>query len=285
MAHEGSATGEHHHTHDHDGLGPHSHPLPPHPNSHNNTHDATHNSIKTRRIQLETNILQKNDQIAAKNRHFFEAHGIQVFNLMSSPGSGKTLLLEKTLQKIAGEARPLNYGAPDPFYQMGFITGDQEGDFDAKRIQKAGGKVLQLNTKSSCHLNSEMIHHEIGHFIQDHLSVLFIENVGNLVCPAAFDLGESFRVALISTTEGEDKPSKYPLLFHEADLVVITKIDLMPHLDWDMDQCIRSIRRLNASAPILPLSSKTMQGFDGWIAALKKLIGNSKSQNHAHLSH
>jgi hydrogenase nickel incorporation protein HypB len=210
-----------------------------------------------RKISLEHLVLSKNNDLASKNRKWFEAHKIKVINLISSPGSGKTLLLEKTVEKLNGELK------------MSILVGDQEKDFDALRLKAQGAQVKQLNTLSSCHLDSLMISKELGAFVSSDLDLLIIENVGNLVCPAAFDLGESFKVALLSTAEGEEKPSKYPLLFHEAALIVITKMDLKPHLDWDQALCEQHIRKINAKAPIIYLSSKTGEGMDLWIQFLK----------------
>jgi hydrogenase nickel incorporation protein HypB len=210
-----------------------------------------------RKFTLEQSVLAKNDKIAAENRLWFKQHGIQVLNLISSPGSGKTLLLEKTVKRLNGELK------------MVILNGDQEHDFDAARLKSAGAQVLQLNTKSSCHLDAGMISKELGRFVRPEPQLLVIENVGNLVCPAAFDLGETLKVALLSCTEGEDKPSKYPLAFHEAGLIVLTKMDLVPHLDWNRGLCEEHIRRVNTSAPIVPLSARTGEGLDPWIDFLR----------------
>jgi hydrogenase nickel incorporation protein HypB len=153
--------------------------------------------------------------------------------------------------------------------KLTILNGDQEHDFDAARLKSAGADVLQLNTMSSCHLDASMISRELGLFVSPEPQLLVIENVGNLVCPAAFDLGETMKVALLSITEGEDKPSKYPLLFHEAGLIVLTKMDLLPHLDWDLELCKEHIRRVNASAPIICLSAKTGDGLESWIQFLR----------------
>jgi hydrogenase nickel incorporation protein HypB len=210
-----------------------------------------------RRISLEHAVLAKNNEVASENRKWFENHKIKVINLISSPGSGKTLLLEKTVENLKNDLK------------MSILVGDQEKDFDAMRLKAKGAKVKQLNTLSSCHLDSAMISKELDTFVTPDLDLLIIENVGNLVCPAAFDLGESFKVALLSTPEGEEKPSKYPLLFHEAALIVITKIDLKPHLDWNQELCEEHIRKVNAKAPIIYLSSKTGEGMDHWVQFLK----------------
>jgi len=176
-----------------------------------------------------------------------------VLNLISAPGSGKTLLLEKTVARVGRKLGVV------------ILTGDQEHEFDAQRLKAAGAEVRQLNTGSSCHLDASMIERELGAYVRPAPQLLIIENVGNLVCPAAFDLGETTKVALLSSTEGEDKPSKYPLLFREAGLVVLTKMDLVPHLDWDAALCERHIRRVNSSVPILRLSARTGEGLEPWL--------------------
>lgn len=213
-----------------------------------------------RRIKLEESVLAKNDRIAAENRLWFTQHHMQVLNLISSPGSGKTMLLEKTAQALTAQGQ---HG------KMAIITGDQEQDFDARRLRQAGAEVLQLNTQSSCHLDADMIRKQLDHFVQPEHRLLIIENVGNLVCPAAFDLGENNKVALLSCTEGEDKPAKYPLLFREASLIVLTKMDLVPHLDWSYALCEKHIRSVNAHAPILQLSARTGGGMQGWLEYLR----------------
>jgi hydrogenase nickel incorporation protein HypB len=256
------------HFHGHGDLGHgHSHS---HSHGHEHTHDHHHGHgpghqtgqprliERPRRIELGLSVLAKNDRIAAQNRSWFAEHRIRVLNLISAPGSGKTLLLEKTAKLLGANAG------------MAILTGDQEMDFDARRLEAAGAEVKQINTPSSCHLDAAMIGKQLGSFVRpDRHRLLVIENVGNLVCPAAFDLGEAEKVAVLSTTEGEDKPSKYPLLFREASLVVLTKIELVPHLDWDLDVCLRHIREVNASVPVLMVSAKTGQGMEAWIGFLK----------------
>jgi hydrogenase nickel incorporation protein HypB len=226
--------------------------------THTHGHEAQYQPVKRpRKLSLEQSILAKNDRFASSNRQWFTTYGITVFNLISSPGSGKTLLLEKTIEKLSGVLK------------ITILTGDQEHSFDAERLKTAGAEVRQLNTGSSCHLDASMIQNELGHFVKPEPQLLIIENVGNLVCPAAFDLGETLKVAFLSCTEGEDKPSKYPLLFHEASLIVLTKMDLEPHLDWSLKLCEEHIRRVNATAPILRLSSKNGVGLDSWLDFLR----------------
>lgn len=213
----------------------------------------------TKHLNLEEAVLAKNDSIAQKNRQWFHDNNIQVLNLISSPGTGKTLLLEKTvdlLKKMNSKGQP---------FKISILTGDQEKDFDAQRLKNKGADVQQINTLHSCHLDASMIQKELNKFVQPDIDLLIIENVGNLVCPAAFDLGETKKIALLSTTEGEDKPSKYPLLFHEASLILLTKIDLMPYLDWNLEKCIEHLRKVNSKAPILQVSAKTGEGLSSWI--------------------
>jgi hydrogenase nickel incorporation protein HypB len=205
------------------------------------------------KLDLHANLQAGNEDQAQKNRLWFYHHGINVFNLISSPGSGKTLLLEKTLLKLKEQIR------------LAVIVGDQWTQNDAERIQKTAVPVKQINTHSVCHLDAVMIANQLNHFVHDlEPKILFIENVGNLVCPAAFDLGETAKVALISTTEGEDKPQKYPLLFRDASVILITKIDLLPYLDWDLNLAFENIKRLNSRAPIFCLSAKTGEGLSKW---------------------
>lgn len=225
---------------------------------------------KPRRIRLEESVLAKNDRIAATNRRWFEKHRVRVLNLISSPGSGKTLLLERTIARLGADAG------------IAILTGDQERDYDALRLKAAGAEVLQLNTASSCHLDAAMIQGELGQFVRPEHRLLVIENVGNLVCPAAFDLGELAKVALLSCTEGEEKPSKYPLLFHEASLIVLTKMDLAPYLDWSPELCEEHIRKVNPRAPILRLSARTGEGLEAWLDFIR--AGNVELPEATHAS-
>lgn len=213
-----------------------------------------------KKISLEKNVLAKNDQFAESNRAWFKEHNIKTINMMSSPGAGKTFLLEKTLEIFPA------------IKKVTIITGDQEESYDADRLKDKGATVKQLNTYSSCHLDAQMISKELGESVKPDTNLLIIENVGNLVCPAAFDLGENIKVALLSTTEGEDKPSKYPVLFHTASIIIITKVDLIPHLDWSLEKCLSHIRKVNGNAPVLLLSAKTGEGMNEWINALNNLL-------------
>ncbi len=209
-----------------------------------------------RRISVEQDILSKNNRLARDNRDFFRAHGILVLNLLSSPGSGKTTLLERTIGAL-GDRLPL-----------AVIEGDQETSRDADRIRRMGVPAVQINTGAGCHLDAHQVAHAVGELSLLPGMVLVIENVGNLVCPALFDLGETVRVVLFSVTEGEDKPLKYPRIFRDADLTLLTKADLLPHLDFEWDMAINALRSVNPRGEILSLSSRTGEGMEGWLSWL-----------------
>lgn len=195
-------------------------------------------------------ILAKNDKLAERNRGWFAGRGVTAVNLMSSPGSGKTTLLERTLRETQ---RP-----------VAVLEGDQETPFDAERIRATGAPVVQINTGKGCHLEASMIWHGLEALKPAADSLLFIENVGNLVCPALFDLGETAKVVVFSVTEGEDKPLKYPHMFRVADLVLINKVDLIPHLDFDEARALDAVRQVNPKARILKVSAKSGEGMDAW---------------------
>lgn len=248
------AHGEHHHTHEHNHEHHHEHP-------HNHDgHHHEHPHPETMHVDLELNILSENDRIAESNRALLKGRGIVTINLISSPGSGKTALLEKTLDMLKNEV------------PCAVIVGDQRSDEDAKRLRGRGAPVTQIETGDSCHLNAGQIERELEKTLQPETKMLFIENVGNLVCPAAFDLGEDFKVALLSAPEGEDKPLKYPSLFNTAKAVIITKTDLCPYLEWDIEKCRQYIRDVNPGVLIFELSSRTKNGMNLWISYLKTLL-------------
>ena len=210
--------------------------------------------------------LQKNNEYANANRCLFASKGILALNLVSSPGSGKTSLLTRTLQDIKGEV------------SLAVIEGDQETSQDADRIRATGVTAIQINTGKGCHLDAHQIGHAIERLSLQDASVLMIENVGNLVCPAAFDLGEAHKVAILSVTEGEDKPIKYPDMFHAADLLLLNKIDLLPYLDFDVDKCIEYARRVKPGIQVLKVSATTGEGMSDWyqwirLALQTRLIG------------
>jgi hydrogenase nickel incorporation protein HypB len=238
------------HKHDHDNGNHHDHDhLHDHGHGHSHDHGAS-GSSKT--ITVETDILAKNNRLARENRNLFFRKGVFVLNLVSSPGSGKTTILERTLRDLTGRLR------------FAVIEGDQQTDNDAVRIAATGVPVKQVNTGSGCHLDAHMIMHTVDSFDLDNLDLLLIENVGNLVCPAEFDLGEHHKVVVLSVTEGEDKPLKYPAMFHNADVMLLNKIDLLPHVDFDADKCREMARRVNPDILIFDVSSKTGEGMDAW---------------------
>ena len=208
-------------------------------------------------IQVEQNLLAKNNQFAAANRDYFFKYKINALNLMSSPGSGKTTLLARTIAELKHQI------------DMAVIVGDQQTDFDAEKIKSAGATAIQVNTGNRCHLDAHMIGHAVDDLSPKEQSVLFIENVGNLVCPALFDLGEARRVVLLSVTEGDNKPLKYPDMFRQADVMILTKIDLLPYVEFDTDKCIEYVRRIHPSIRVLSLSATTGAGLTPWYEWLK----------------
>ncbi len=197
-------------------------------------------------------MLAKNDELARRNRAWLAERRVTALNLMSSPGSGKTTLLERTI-------------AATP-HDVCVVEGDQETLFDAERIRRAGARVVQVNTGAGCHLDAAMVARALDQLDPAPGSVLFIENVGNLVCPSMFDLGEHRKVVVISVTEGDDKPLKYPHMFAAADLVVVNKTDLLPYVDFDVERLARDARLVNPGVTVLPLSAKTGEGLDRWLA-------------------
>lgn len=204
-------------------------------------------------VRVERDILGKNDAIAARNRAHFARHGWLVLNLLSSPGSGKTTLLVKTLEAL---------GASVP---TAVIEGDQETTADADRIRATGVPALQINTGKGCHLDAGMVADATATLHPPHGATVFIENVGNLVCPAGFDLGEALRVVVASVTEGEDKPLKYPQMFAKADLVLVNKVDLLPHLDVDVEALVDNARKVNPGVAVIRLSARTGAGMEAWL--------------------
>jgi hydrogenase nickel incorporation protein HypB len=212
-------------------------------------HDHAHGP---QTITLEQKVLAKNDALADHNRAHLAELEILAVNLMSSPGAGKTTLLERTIRDI-GRSRP-----------VAVIEGDQETLLDADRIRRTGCAVVQVNTGAGCHLDASMMHDALGKLEPEHGSLLFVENVGNLVCPALFDLGESGKVVIISVTEGTDKPLKYPYMFAVADLVVVNKVDLLPYVDFDLEACRRHVAAVNRGTPVVALSATRGDNLDEW---------------------
>ena len=256
----------HHHTH-HDGEHTHSHEHHHHEHDHagiesegDNIHfgkGPAHAHVaglsQSRMVQIEQDILGKNNQYAAQNRARFAQQSMFVLNLVSSPGSGKTTLLTETINHIKSR------------YTVGVIEGDQQTANDADRIRETGVQAVQINTGKGCHLDAHMVGHAMENFSDLTGGVLFIENVGNLVCPASFDLGEAAKVSILSVTEGEDKPLKYPDMFHASELMILNKTDLLPYLDFDVERCIEYAKRVNPDIKIIQLSAKSGEGMDQWI--------------------
>jgi hydrogenase nickel incorporation protein HypB len=209
-------------------------------------HDHPHTVV------LEERVLGRNDDLAARNRAELAARGIVAVNLMSSPGSGKTTLLERTVRELA------------PGRPVCVVEGDQETSLDAERIRATGVPVVQINTGSGCHLDAAMVRRGIEVLAPPPAALLFVENVGNLVCPALFDLGESARVVVMSVTEGDDKPLKYPHMFRTADLVLVNKADLLPYVDFDPERCAQHIRALRPEAEVRLVSATRGTGLTGW---------------------
>lgn len=239
-----------HHNHHHD-----------HAHTHDHSHEHDHRVVDhaERVVKVQQNVLAHNNHIAQHNREALETQNVTAINLISSPGSGKTLLLEKTLEALSGKIK------------CAVITGDQQTDNDARRLADKGAKIFQIETKTSCHLNAEQVAAALPEVLEDDTQILFIENVGNMVCPTAFELGEHFKIALLSTPEGEDKPEKYPVLFATAKLALLTKMDLAKPLGWDLKACQRSIQSVHPGMMTLKLSAKTGDGMEAWLDYLASL--------------
>lgn len=259
---EDKAHGHHHHHHDHG----HHHHGDDHGHHHHHGEDGSLDygageaggsvpgMSPGRMIQLEQDILAKNNAYAAENRGFFTDHGILALNLVSSPGSGKTSLLVRTIEMLGDRLKSY------------VVEGDQQTANDAERIRATGVPAIQINTGKGCHLDGHMVGHAVEHLAPTDGSVVFIENVGNLVCPAAFDLGEAHKVAILSVTEGEDKPIKYPDMFAASDLVLLNKTDLLPYLDFDVEEAIANARKVNPAIKVLKVSARTGEGMEAWLA-------------------
>jgi hydrogenase nickel incorporation protein HypB len=247
------------HERQHSLLHNHSH-THTHPHRPTHTHEHGHGTAtgESRIVKLERDILEKNNEFARANRAWFAANRIQVLNLVSSPGSGKTTLLVKTIEALRG-LRP-----------VAVIEGDQETALDAQRIRETGAPAIQINTGKGCHLDAHMVGHALEKLPIAPGSLLLVENVGNLVCPAAFDLGESHKVAVLSVTEGEDKPLKYPDMFRAASLVLLNKCDLLPHLEFDVDAAIAHAKRVNPSLDVICVSARTGEGMAEWLAWIER---------------
>jgi hydrogenase nickel incorporation protein HypB len=213
---------------------------------------------QARMVRIERDILDRNDGIARRNRAGLAQRGIFALNLVSSPGSGKTTLLVRTIERLSGRI------------PVAVIEGDQQTTFDADRIRATGAPAIQINTGKGCHLDAAMVETAIARLAPADGSVLMIENVGNLVCPAGFDLGEAHKVVVLSVTEGEDKPLKYPDMFHAATLMLLNKVDLLPHLSFDVARCLANARRVNPAIEIVEVSATSGAGMDAWLAWIER---------------
>lgn len=263
--------GEHHHAHSdahdhhaHDQLhGPgHEHHQHQHQDDHQHEHahhtDVHRTDQTSRTLRLEQEVLAKNNRLAERNRGWLTGRGIVACNLMSSPGAGKTTLLERTIRDLGGE------------FTLSVIEGDQETVHDAERIRAAGCRVVQINTGSGCHLDAEMLAQGLQTLAPPLGSLLMIENVGNLVCPALFDLGEHAKVVIMSVTEGEDKPLKYPHMFRAGQVMVLNKVDLLPYVQFDTDRCIAYACQVNPRLRVFQVSATRGDGLDAWYAWLRE---------------
>ena len=219
-------------------------------------------------VDVHERILAGNDRTAAHNREHFEEHGVLAVNLMGSPGSGKTAVLEATGRALSGKAR------------LGAVSADLATDNDARRLRAAGVPSLSITTGTACHLDAEMLHRALHDFPWRELDVCFIENVGNLVCPAVYDLGQAANVVCLSVTEGEDKPLKYPVMFQKADLVLVTKVDLVPHLEVKLEALDDALARVMPRPRAIRLSARTGAGMDGWLAWLDERLMQRSSRPH-----
>ena len=246
-------TGEHvhadgtRHTHAHDHHGHEHHHDHGHDHHHHHQHEHEH-------IDLNARILAKNDALAARNRAWFAGREILALNLVSSPGAGKTTVLERTVHALRDR------------YALSVIEGDQATAHDGERIRAAGAAAVQINTGTGCHLEADMVARAVQQLRPSPGALVLIENVGNLVCPALFDLGERAKVVVFSVTEGEDKPLKYPHMFRAAGLVLLSKTDLLPHLDFDVERAIANLHRVNPACELLRVSAKTGEGLQDWFA-------------------
>ena len=227
--------------------------------------------MTTRIVELRKGVLKKNDELAHGLRERFEDAGLMVLNLVSSPGTGKTAFLERTLRelRLTGE-------------KPAALVGDLETDNDAKRLAASGAPVRQINTHGRCHLEAEMIGDHLEGWKLDDYDYLFIENVGNLVCPSSYDLGEAVRIALLSVTEGEDKPLKYPTIFNSADAAIITKMDLAVACEFDRELAHKNLNEVRPGIPVLEVSSKTGAGFPEWLAFLARRRSETVAARAAH---
>lgn len=245
------------HSHEHG----HDHRL-----AHHHHHDPGAGEGPGRLVKIEQDILAKNDAYAADNRRVFTERGIFALNLVSSPGSGKTTLLTRTIAALKDRAA------------IAVVEGDQQTSLDAERVRATGVPAVQINTGKGCHLDAHMVGHALERLDLREDSLLLIENVGNLVCPAAFDLGEAHKVAILSVTEGEDKPLKYPDMFAAADVMLLNKVDLLPYLSFNVPLCIEYARRINPHIQVMPVSALSGDGMEEWLAWVEAGLAKAREQ-------
>lgn len=250
---------DHSHPHDHDHDHSHSHPHE-HDHDHGHSHEHHHeiSDEPSRTVEIHRSILEKNNRQAERNRGFFHARGLLVLNVLSSPGSGKTALIRETIRALGTRLK------------TAVIVGDLETDNDARRLRETGAQAVQITTGTVCHLEAEMVARAVKQLRLDGIQLLIIENVGNLVCPASYDLGEDLRVILLSVTEGEDKPLKYPPMFQSAGAVIVSKTDLAQACEYNREVARTNVQRLAPQAPMFELSAKTGQGMKEWCEFLIK---------------
>jgi hydrogenase nickel incorporation protein HypB len=222
-------------------------------------HQHTHAHLQTHTLEIYEHLISKNDRFAQQNRRLFQSHGLLTLNMLSSPGSGKTSLIEQMAKSWGDRAN-----------RIGVIVGDLATTNDASRLRIAGTNAIQITTGTACHLEADMVAQALQHLDLTKLDLLIIENVGNLVCPAAYDLGEAIRVVLLSVTEGEDKPLKYPTAFHSADIVLLTKVDIAEAVEFQRATALTNIRRMAPQAQLFELSARTVLGLETWLNYLRK---------------
>ncbi|MGH8901622.1 MAG: hydrogenase nickel incorporation protein HypB [Egibacteraceae bacterium] len=254
--------GAEHHHHDHgDGHAhEHGHHHHDHGDGSSEPHAVVADQPTARTLRLEQDVLAKNNLLAERNRGWLEGRGIVAMNLMSSPGAGKTTLLERTIRDLGEEL------------SISVVEGDQETLLDAERIRSTGCRVVQINTGAGCHLDADMLARGLRTLDPPASSLVLIENVGNLVCPALFDLGERGKVVIMSVTEGEDKPLKYPHMFRAAQLLILNKVDLLPYVQFDTERCVDHARRVNSQLEVFQVSATRGDGLDAWYGWLRKQI-------------
>ena len=260
----------HEHGHEHSDGHAHGHRYAPVHSNASPAHSHAPGLGAKRMVQIEQDILAKNNAYAAQNRQRLARRGIFTLNLVSSPGSGKTTLLCKTIEMLKGS------------HTVTVIEGDQQTSQDAERIRATGAQAVQINTGKGCHLDAHMVGHAMEKLELPQDSLLMIENVGNLVCPAAFDLGEAHKVVILSVTEGEDKPIKYPDMFRAANLMLMNKCDLLPYLSFKVDAAIEFARRVNPGIEVIEVSATTGQGMDEWLAWLERGAAAARAQRQDH---